>query len=147
MQTAKEEILKIKCQYSRTSKQMQTQIALIYKLKGYFVVYSNPLRYIALSLWPAWKISRSLTRLWACGSHSAALPVCLISYIEEDGNISVSSCFSNSYQGHVRVIVERPTNIYQKLFSNPLRVGGGNTAHKIVFSEWPLMQAEPDRPL
>lgn len=91
------------------------------------------------------EVSRSLTQLWACGSHPAALPVCLISYIEEDGNISVSSCFRDSYQGHVRVIVERPTNIYRMLFSNPLSVGGVNTPHEIAFLQRPLMQAGPDR--
>lgn len=118
---------------------------LIYRLKGCFVIYSNPIRHNVLSLWPAGKISRSLTPLFASGSHSAAPPACLISYIEEDGNISVSSCFRDSYQGHVRVIMERPTNIYRMLFSNPLSVGGGNTPHEIVVLQRPLMQTKPDR--
>lgn len=34
-------------------------------------------------------------------------------------------CFRDSYQGHVSVIVERLTNIYQVVFSNLLSVDGG----------------------
>lgn len=76
----------------------------------------------------------------SCGSYSAVHPVCLLSSIEEDGNISVYSCFSDSYQGHVSVIMERPINVYQTFFSNPLKDGGGNAPQEIA--ERPLMQIE-----
>lgn len=55
--------------------------------------------------------------------HSPACLFTLVQSVEEDGNISVYSCFSGSYQGHVSVIVERPTNIYRMSFSNPPSVG------------------------
>lgn len=63
---------------------MLTQVTLIYKLLQFTVTHFD------LSLQPAWKISRSLDHLWSSGSLSAALPVCLVSYIEEDGTISVA---------------------------------------------------------